>query len=208
MFERYDEPARRLLFFARYEASLTGSLTIESEHLLLGLLRDPGPIGRRLLAGTETSLDQLRQEIANRITFREEKVPTSVEIPFSEPVKRILYYTAEEADRLGHSYIGAEHVLLALLRVPESTAGRILSGHGLRLQTAREAVATTPAEGARTTPEPVPEFRVVTDGIMSDIDRIQRLVERIRMTLPTPHESNDLLDMLQVELASLRSRFS
>ena len=199
MFERYTEAARRALFFSRYESSATGSLTIESQHVLLGLLREPGPVVRRLLAGTETSVEQLRQEIENRITFRE-RVPVTVEIPFSEETKRILNYTAEEAGRLGHSYIGTEHMLLALLCVPESIAGAILTGHGLRLPTAREAVVTMLAEGAQPT-------RVDTEGIVSDIDRIQRLVQRIRMTLPTPHESNDLLHMLDVELASLRARF-
>lgn len=194
---------------------MTGSLTIDSEHLLLGLLREPGSIERRLLAGAETSLEELRQEIENRITFRE-RVPTSVEIPFSEHTKRILAYTAEEAGRLGHSYIGPEHMLLALLCVPESIAGAILTGHGLRLQTARETVVTMLAEGAQSTSPhaaaalvPEPERpRVDTKGIVSHIDRIQRLVERIRMTLPTPHESNELLHMLHVELAVLRARFS
>jgi ATP-dependent Clp protease ATP-binding subunit ClpA len=227
MFERYTESARRALFFARYETSTTGSLSIESEHLLLGLLRAPGPIVSRLLAGAEVSIEQLRQEIENRIPFRE-KVATSVELPFSEHTRRILTYTAEEADGLGHSHIGTEHMLLALLRVPESTAGAILTGHGLRLQTAREAVVAMLAEGAesssgravtaytpeslppeRATPAPVPAGpRVDMEEILSDIDRIQRLVERIRLTLPTPHESNDLLHLLHVELAALRGRFS
>jgi ATP-dependent Clp protease ATP-binding subunit ClpC len=200
MFERYTEPARRLLFFARYESSATGSLIIESEHLLLGLLREPGPIARRLLADAEVSIEQLRQELENRITFRE-KVATSVEIPFSEDSKRILTWTAEEADSLGHSEIGPEHILLALLRLPESTAGAILTAHGLRLPTAREAVVAMRAEGA-------PSSSRGAEGVLSDIDRIQGLVERIRMTLPTPHEAHDLLHMLHVELTALRGRFS
>jgi ATP-dependent Clp protease ATP-binding subunit ClpC len=227
MFERYTESARRALFFARYEASMTGSLSIESEHLLLGLLRGPGGIVRRLLANAETSIEELRQEVENRIAFRE-RVATSVEIPFSEHTRRILTCTAEEADSFGHSYIGTEHILLALLRLPESTAGAVLTDHGLRLQTAREAVSAMLAEGTASTSgraaapgaqesvtrdqiAPVPEPagpRVDTEGILDDIDRIQRLVERISMTLPTPHESSDLLHLLHVELASLRSRFS
>jgi ATP-dependent Clp protease ATP-binding subunit ClpA len=226
MFERYTESARRALFFARYETSMTGSLSIESEHMLLGLLRDPGPIGRRLLAATGVSSEQLRQEVESRIAHRE-KVATSVEIPFSEQTRHILNYTALEADILGHSHIGTEHMLLALLRVPESTAGAILTGHGLRLQTAREDVVAILAEGAqsgshraadadapavppdRAGPAPEPERpRVDTEEIVAAIDRIHRLVEQIRMTMPTPHESSDLLHLLHVELASLRGRFS
>jgi ATP-dependent Clp protease ATP-binding subunit ClpC len=215
MFERYTESARRLLFFARYETSATGSLSIESEHMLLALLREPGAVARRLLTGAGVSLDRLRDEITNGIPFRE-KVPTSQEIPFSEPTQRILTYAAEEADALGHSHIGSEHILLALLRVPESGGGAILTGHGLQLQTAREAVRTVIAEGAPPAsrgpaatagPQPTAQ-RVDTEGITADIDRIQRLVERISMTLATPHEAQDALHLLHIELASLRSRFS
>jgi ATP-dependent Clp protease ATP-binding subunit ClpA len=226
MFERYTESARRALFFARYETSLTGSLSIESEHMLLGLLREPGPIGRRLLASAGVSSEQLRQEVESRIAFRE-KVATSVEIPFSEETRHILTYTALEADNLGHSHIGPEHILLALLRVPESIAGAILTGHGLRLQTAREDVVAILAEGPQSSsrraadadaPAVAPDQaspvleperpRVDTEEIVAAIDRIHRLVEQIRMTLPTPHESTDRLHLLHVELASLRSRFS
>jgi ATP-dependent Clp protease ATP-binding subunit ClpC len=215
MFERYTESARRLLFFARYETSVTGSLSIESEHMLLGLLREPGGVGRRLLAGTGASLDRLREEITSRIPFRE-KVPMSHEIRFSEHTQHILNYAAEEADALGHSHIGTEHILLALLRVPESGGGALLAGQGLRLQTAREAVRASLAEGAPPTsrgdaatgsPQSTAQ-RADTEGITSDIDRIQRLVERIRMTLPTPHEADDVLHLLFIELAALRSRFS
>ena len=103
MFERYTESARRVLFFARSETSMTGSLSIESEHMLLGLLRDPGPIARRLLADADASIEQLRQDAEKRIPFRE-KVAMSVEIPFSDHTRRILSYTAEEADSLGHSH--------------------------------------------------------------------------------------------------------
>jgi ATP-dependent Clp protease ATP-binding subunit ClpC len=226
MFERYTESARRVLFFARYETSTTGSRSIESEHMLLGLVREPGPIVRRLLAGAETNVEQLRQEVENRIAARE-RVSMSVELPFSEQTKRILTFTAEEADSLGHSDIGTEHILLALLRVPESTAGAILTGHGLRLQTARDAVVAMLAEGAPSTSSrtakdipaavlwhraaPVPEPvgpRADTEGIVSDIERIQRLVAQIAMTLPAPHKSTELLHLLHIELDSLRGRFS
>jgi ATP-dependent Clp protease ATP-binding subunit ClpC len=214
MFERYTEKARRALFFARYETSQTGSLSIESEHLLLGVLREPGPIGRRILADAGVTVEQLRQEVEQRITFRE-KVGTSVEIPFGADTKRILQYTAEEADNLKHSHIGTEHMLLALLRVPEAIAGTVLIRHGLRLQATREAVAAMPAEGAAPTAASAAtstflraaNARADTESIVADIERIQRLVQQISMTLRTPHEATELLHLLSVELSSLRSRF-
>ena len=111
MFERYTERARRVLFFARYEATQLGSTSIETEHLLLGLIREGKGLTSRIFARSHLSLESIRKEIEGRTVFRE-KVSTSVEIPFSAETKRVLQFAAEEADRLLHTYIGTEHLLL------------------------------------------------------------------------------------------------
>src|SRR5262245_66170241 len=100
MFERYTERARRVIFFARYEASQFGSMTIETEHLLLGLLREDRNLVTRFLHRV-SALDTVRALIESRLTVRE-KVPTSVDLPLSNECKRILAYSAEEAERLTH----------------------------------------------------------------------------------------------------------
>ena len=82
MFERYTERARRVLFFARYEASQLGSVSIETEHLLLGLIREGKGLTSRIFQRSHLSLESIRKEIEGRTVFRE-KVSTSVEIPFS-----------------------------------------------------------------------------------------------------------------------------
>jgi len=82
MFERYTERARRVLFFARYEASQLGSISIETEHLLLGLIREGKGLTSRIFARSHLSLESIRKEIEGRTVFRE-KVSTSVEMPFS-----------------------------------------------------------------------------------------------------------------------------
>src|SRR5574339_283205 len=115
MFERYTERARRVLFFARYEASQLGSISIETEHLLLGLIREGKGLTSRIFARSHLSLESIRKEIEGRTVFRE-KVSTSVEIPFSAETKRVLQFAAEEADRLLHNYIGTEHLLLGIVR--------------------------------------------------------------------------------------------
>src|SRR5688572_28209163 len=78
MFERYTERARRVLFFARYEASQLGSISIETEHLLLGLIREGKGLTSRIFARSHLSLESIRKEIEGRTVFRE-KVSTSVE---------------------------------------------------------------------------------------------------------------------------------
>src|SRR5580704_10792550 len=139
MFERYTERARRVLFFARYEASQLGSVSIETEHLLLGLIREGKGLTSRIFARSHLSLENIRKEIEGRTVFRE-KVSTSVEIPFSAETKRVLQFAAEEADRLLHNYIGTEHLLLGILREERSVAASILMEKGMRLNTVREDI--------------------------------------------------------------------
>jgi enamine deaminase RidA (YjgF/YER057c/UK114 family) len=138
MFERFTEPARRALFFARYEASQFGGRAIESGHLLLGTLREQSAV-RSVLAGSRVSVDELRQEMARHMELRE-KVPTSVEIPFSAEVKRILSHTTEEAQRLQHDFIAPGHLLLGILVEGGCAAAKVLDTHGIHLAAAREAV--------------------------------------------------------------------
>jgi enamine deaminase RidA (YjgF/YER057c/UK114 family) len=143
MFERYTETARRALFFARYEASEFGSRSIEAEHLLLGLLRDAAPV--RLLSRQNVPVEALRKSIGERFTLRE-KVPTSVEIPFSAETKRILQQAAAEADHLGHPEISEGHLLLAILHEKDSMAASVLAAHGVRAETVRDDVNRSRAE--------------------------------------------------------------
>ena len=139
MFERYTERARRVLFFARYEASQLGSLSIETEHLLLGLIREGKGLTSRIFARSHLSLENIRRDVEGRSVVRE-KVSTSVEIPFAPDTKNVLRFAAEEADRLHHNYIGTEHLLLGILREERSVAASILMEKGLHLQTVRDDI--------------------------------------------------------------------
>lgn len=129
MFERYTEKARRVIFFARYEASQYGSPYIDTEHLLLGLLREERALAIRFLR-QQGSDESIRTEIEARITFRE-PISTSVEVPLSAECRRILHRAAEEAERLGHKHIGTEHLLLGMLREEKCFAAEILKARGL-----------------------------------------------------------------------------
>jgi ATP-dependent Clp protease ATP-binding subunit ClpC len=139
MFERYTERARRVIFFARYEASQFGSTTIETEHLLLGLIREDKNLTNRFLRNS-SSIESIRKEIEGRTTIRE-KVSTSIDLPLSNECKRILAYAAEEAERLNHRHIGTEHLLLGILREEKCVAAEILQERGLRLNTIREELS-------------------------------------------------------------------
>src|ERR1700751_2185160 len=144
MFERYTEKARRVIFFARYEASQFGSPYIETEHLLLGLLREDKALTNRFLR-SHASVESIRKQIEGHTTSRE-KVSTSVDLPLSNECKRGLAYAAEEAERLSHKHIGTEHLLLGLLREEKCFAAEILHERGLRLSTIREGWARSSPE--------------------------------------------------------------
>ena len=122
MFERYTEKARRVIFFARYEASQFGSPYIETEHLLLGLLREDKALANRFLR-SHAAVESIRKQIEGHTTIRE-KVSTSVDLPLSHECKRVLAYGAEEAERLNHKHIGTEHLLLGLLREESASPPR------------------------------------------------------------------------------------
>ena len=130
MFERYTERARRALFFARGEASALGGDAIETEHLLLGVMREGKGFTSRVLDRVGLQIDAVRAEVETHMAGRV-RHSTSVEIPFSEETKRILQSAAAEADRFGHNYIGTEHLLLGILCEPETAAGQILTAHGV-----------------------------------------------------------------------------
>src|SRR5690606_34877646 len=99
-----------------------------------------------------------RTELERRVPAGE-KLPTSVEIPFSAPARRILEFTAEEADRLGHSYIGTEHLLLAILREEGSLAGTVLLDMGLHADGVRTRLLELLSEQPAGTLEPEMEIR-------------------------------------------------
>src|SRR6202171_5801482 len=144
MFERYTEKARRVIFFARYEASQFGSPYIETEHLLLGLLREDKALANRFLR-SHAAVESIRKQIEGHTTIRE-KVSTSVDLPLSHECKRVLAYGAEEAERLNHKHIGTEHLLLGLLREEKCFAAEILHERGLRVSTIRDELARSQSE--------------------------------------------------------------
>jgi uncharacterized protein (TIGR03435 family) len=148
MFERFTEQARRVLFFARYEASELGSIDIDTEHMLLGLVRECKGLTHRLFADAGIALNDIRDEVLRRVGVRT-KISTSVEIPFSAAAKRVLGHTAQEADRLLHDYIGTEHMLLGLLREQGSIAAEVLTSRGLRLDGVRGQIVEFLSDGER-----------------------------------------------------------
>jgi quinol monooxygenase YgiN len=141
MFERYTERARRVLFFARYEASQLGSTAIETEHVLLGLLREGKGLASRILDQSHVDAMAVHVEVYDAAVNRP-RIATSVEIPIGRQAKAVLEHAAYEANELRDVHIGTEHLLLGLLHEPESAGGAILARAGLRLTPVRALIAS------------------------------------------------------------------
>jgi len=135
MFANYNEMARQVIFLARYEACQFGSPYIETEHLLLGLLREDKALTNRFLR-PHVSVESIRKQIEECTTVRE-KVSTSVDLPLSNECRRVLAYSAGEAERLSDQHIGTEHLLLGLLREEKCFAAQMLQERGVQLSPAR-----------------------------------------------------------------------
>ncbi len=163
MFERYTEKARRCIFFARYEASQFGSPYIETEYLLLGLLREDKALVYRFL-GSHSVVESIRRKIERSSTPRE-KILTSVDLPLSQQCKRVLAHGAEESERLNHQHIDTDHLLLGLLREEGCFAAQLLREQGLTPDLVREQIQK-------------PQTSAVQDGSAS-IARLDRWLAEI-----------------------------
>jgi len=117
-------------------------MSITTEHLLLGLLREDKGLMRQFIS--ETSLDSIRAEIEGRIDVRD-KVPTSIDLPLSEASKRVLAYADEESRRFQNKNIGAEHILLGILREKTCIAADVLNERGVSLEDVREELSRAPS---------------------------------------------------------------
>jgi Clp amino terminal domain, pathogenicity island component len=177
MFERYTEKARRAIFFARYEASHYGSPVIDTEHLLLGLVREDKALGRSL---SKASSETIRQRIDDH-SPPQPSTSTSVDLPLSGASKRILKYAADEADRLSHRQIGTEHLLLGILDERGCFGDQLLREAGtdpdsLRLRLAELAREQGPFHSASV------RSRVsgYASGGFLEIHGVRRNTERIR----------------------------
>jgi ATP-dependent Clp protease ATP-binding subunit ClpC len=137
MFERYTEKARRVIFFARYEASQFGANAIEVEHILLGLLREDKQLAQRFFRSPASTVESIRKQIEGRAVLRD-KIPSSIDLPLSQSARRVLNFASDESDRFQNRHIGTEHLLLGILREEKSPAAEMLYERGLRLHQIRD----------------------------------------------------------------------
>jgi ATP-dependent Clp protease ATP-binding subunit ClpC len=144
MFERFTDRARRVVVEAQHEARALGHDYIGTEHLLLGLITEGEGLAAKALESLGVSAEALRERVAGIVDPGQQSRPTH--IPFTPQAKQVLRLSLAEARRLGHDYIGTEHLLLALIQEREGVAGRALADAGADLERVRAEVVRLLAE--------------------------------------------------------------
>jgi len=128
MFERFTDNARHVIVLSQEEARKLHHNYIGTEHLLLGLLCEPRGIAAKVLVGFGMSLEGARAEVTEAVG-KSKSEPTG-HIPFTPRAKKTLELALREALALGHNYIGTEHLLLGIIKEPDSVGAKILKKHG------------------------------------------------------------------------------
>ncbi len=145
-FDRFTKRARETLSYAQEEALRLGHTYIGTEHLLLGLLREGEGVAARVLADLGLSLSRARDAV-ERYTGRGTRNPAG-RVELAPSTKHVIELAVDEARRLGHHYIGTEHLLLGLSREAEGMAVGILESLGVTLDQVRERTMQALREGA------------------------------------------------------------
>jgi ATP-dependent Clp protease ATP-binding subunit ClpC len=137
MFGRFTERAQKVLALAQEEAIRLGHNNIGTEHILLGLVREGEGIAAKALYALGLGPEKIQKEVENLIGTGNEVSQT---IHYTPRAKKVIELSMDEARKLGHSYVGTEHILLGLIREGEGVAARVLNNLGVSLNKARQQV--------------------------------------------------------------------
>lgn len=137
MFGRFTERAQKVLALAQEEAVRLGHNNIGTEHILLGLIREGEGIAAKALVALGLGPDKIQKEVETLIGRGQEGTQT---IHYTPRAKKVIELSMDEARKLGHSYVGTEHILLGLIREGEGVAARVLNNLGVSLNKARQQV--------------------------------------------------------------------
>ncbi|MEI6291843.1 MAG: Clp protease N-terminal domain-containing protein, partial [Chloroflexota bacterium] len=151
--ERFTQRARRVLSLAHQEAERTHQSSIGTEHLLVGLLEEEGGVAGRVLREMGMELERVREMILRLVG--EGKNPPGEKLELSKDTQQVLEFAVDEARRLGHHYIGTEHLLLALVRT-EGTAVEALRRLGVTPDEIRRQTRRVLQESSSAAPTAAP----------------------------------------------------
>jgi len=193
MFERFTDRARRVVVLAQEEARMLNHNYIGTEHILLGLIHEGEGVAAKALESLGISLDAVRQQV-EEIIGQGQQAPSG-HIPFTPRAKKVLELSRREAEQLGHSYIGTEHILLGLLREGDGVAAQVLVKLGADLNRVRQMVIQWlhghPAKEPVSTRSAAQELRLLP-GVRARLEQVERRLAAIEQSVGTGPDTSDL----------------
>jgi ATP-dependent Clp protease ATP-binding subunit ClpA len=175
-FERFTERAKKVLTLAQEEAERSHNSYIGTEHLLLGLLREHEGLAAHVLANLGVDIEGVR-EVIESVLGRNERIIIQQIVPNSR-VKKVIELSFEESRRMGHNYVGTEHVLLGLMMEGDGIAAHVLQDLGATLEKVRAEIERLGATETEARPElPTLPYKVGQRVLVHDPDPPHRLWE-------------------------------
>ena len=139
MYERFTDRARKVMQLANREATRSKRKCVDAEHVLLGLLAEGSGVAANVLRNLGFELDDLGGSVEWRLEFGLAP-PSKGKLPLAPRAKRLIEQSMEEARKLGHNYVGTEHLLLGLTRQTEGVVVEVLAEAGLTSEIIREEI--------------------------------------------------------------------
>lgn len=141
MHERFSDRARRAMALANQEAVRLKHDYLAPAHIFLGILAKGEGVGTMVLRNLDANLDDLRSEVAKHVepgdkTVRQTKMPQRAD------TQKVIALAIDEARKLGHTYIGTEHLILGILREGNNVAAKVLAARNVNVERLREEIVT------------------------------------------------------------------
>ena len=210
MFERFTEKPIKAIMLAQHEAGRLGHNFVDTEQILLGLIGEGTGVAAKVLKSMGVSLKDARIEVEKIIGRGSGDV--EAEIPFAPRAKTVLEFSLEEAEQLGHNYIGTEHLLLGLIREGEGVAVRVLENLGVDLSKVptliNEMLLETVKLANQKSNNDIEELK---STIKTDIDKqnyLKFLGEVLLATRQSNGDSKAIYPLLQQNLDKLDDNFA
>lgn len=175
MWQRFTERARKVVFYAQEEAQKYGDGYVSTEHLLLGLLREPTCVAAQVIERLGVSPVRVRSEVESLLPRSEAK--SSGDMTLTPRAKRVIDLAYDEARNLNNNYIGTEHLLLGLIREGDGLAARVLHTFGVTTEDCRPIVEDMQAKEGQVKPPIQPEPVALNSELQATLRHAQSIAQ-------------------------------
>lgn len=196
MFNRFTQRAQKVLQLAQEEAIRWKHKEIGTEHILLGLIREGGGIAAKALEAINISPQMIESGIEELVGKGTEEVGPIVH--YTPRAKKVIELSLDESRKLGHAYVGTEHILLALIREGEGVAARVLANTGVSINKARQQVLLLLGNNDSTNSGGTPMNQTVNTPTLDSLARDLTVVAREGSLDPVIGRSKEITRVIEV----------